>query len=263
MSLGLDLFFKEVLTNPTQSYGSESYGAGIKVSAPLMDGVTSEAHYSLVNQSVSLTPTLMACIPPNATTTCPSVAVKQAVLNGPQWVSTVGSTLTYSSLDNPKSPACRHPISVTIQHVPPIRHSRIRHRPYDEPMVLRFDRQHLLDKFVGLLRMGSHNAGDETHIDGGSLGIAQRAELTEGAHRGGNLDKIRFCPISIDPPQYRIRRAQIGCATRDGRCRPAKQDGAGESPHQATHVPSVVTGPLLPRQEYDCRPGNLRDRHTA
>src|SRR5260370_11161120 len=46
----------------------------------------------------------MACIPPNATTTCPSAAVKQAVLNGPQWVSTVGSTLTYSSLDNPKSP---------------------------------------------------------------------------------------------------------------------------------------------------------------
>jgi hypothetical protein len=64
-------------------------------------------------------------------------------------------------------------------------------------MVLRFDRQHLPDKFVGLLRMGSHNAGDETHIDGGSLGIAQRAELTEGAHRGGNLGKIRFCPISM------------------------------------------------------------------
>src|SRR5260370_14355909 len=78
MSLGLDLFFKEVLPNPTQSYGSESYGAGVKVSAPLMDGVTSEAHYSLVNQSVSLTPTLMACIPPNATTACPSAAVHQA-----------------------------------------------------------------------------------------------------------------------------------------------------------------------------------------
>ena len=104
MAVGLDLFFKEVLTNPYQSYGSESYGAGVKVSAPLMDGVTSEAHYSLVNQSVSLTPTLMACIAPNASTTCPSVAVKQAVLNGPQWVSTVGSTLTYSTLDNPKSP---------------------------------------------------------------------------------------------------------------------------------------------------------------
>ncbi len=104
MSLGLDIFYKEVLTNPTQSYGSQSYGAGIKVAAPLMDGVTSEAHYSLVNQSVSLDPTLMACIPPNASTTCPSVAVKQAALNGAQWVSTVGSTLTYSTLDNPKSP---------------------------------------------------------------------------------------------------------------------------------------------------------------
>jgi outer membrane protein insertion porin family len=104
LSLGLDLFFKEVLTNPYQSYGSESYGAGVKIAAPLMDGVTGEARYSLVNQSVSLDPTLMACIPPNASTACPSVAVKQAALDGPQWVSTVGSTLAYSSLDNPKSP---------------------------------------------------------------------------------------------------------------------------------------------------------------
>ena len=104
MALGLDLFFKETLTNPYQSYGSESYGAGIKISAPLIDGVTSEAHYALVNQSVSLNPTLMACIPPNASTACPSVVVKQAALDGPQWVSTIGSTLTYSSLDNPKSP---------------------------------------------------------------------------------------------------------------------------------------------------------------
>jgi outer membrane protein insertion porin family len=104
MALGLDSFFKETLTNPYQSYGSESYGAGIKVGAPLIDGVTSEARYSLVNQSVSLDPTLMACVPPNASTACPSVAVKQAVLDGPQWVSTIGSSLVYSSLDNPKSP---------------------------------------------------------------------------------------------------------------------------------------------------------------
>jgi outer membrane protein insertion porin family len=104
MSLGLDLFFKETFVNPTASYGSESYGAGIKVGAPLMDGVTSEARYSLVNQSVSLTPTLMECVPPNATTVCPSAAVKQAALNGAQWVSAVGSTLSYSSVDNPKNP---------------------------------------------------------------------------------------------------------------------------------------------------------------
>jgi len=104
LSLGLDLFFKETLSNPNQSYGSESYGTGIKLGAPLMEGVASEARYSLVNQSVSLNPTLMACVPPGASTTCPSIAVKQASLNGPQWVSTVGSTLVYSSLDNPKNP---------------------------------------------------------------------------------------------------------------------------------------------------------------
>jgi outer membrane protein insertion porin family len=104
MSLGLDLFYKDVLTNPTQSYGGQTYGAAVKVSAPLMDGLTSEARYSLTNQSVSLDPTLMACIPPNGATACPSAAVKQAALSGPQWVSTAGSTLAYSTLDNPKNP---------------------------------------------------------------------------------------------------------------------------------------------------------------
>jgi outer membrane protein insertion porin family len=120
MSLGLDMFYKDVLTNPTQSYGGQSYGAGIKVSAPLMDGVTSEAHYSITNQSVSLDPTLMACVPPNATTTCPSVAVKQAALDGPQWVSTVGSTLSYSTLDNPKNPheGLRATLSQDVASVP-------------------------------------------------------------------------------------------------------------------------------------------------
>jgi outer membrane protein insertion porin family len=120
LSLGLDLFYKDVLANTTQSYGGQTYGAGIKVGAPLMDGVTNEVHYSLVNQSVSLDPTLMACIPPSATATCPSVAIKQAALNGPQWVSTGGSTLTYSTLDNPKSPheGLRATLSQDVAGVP-------------------------------------------------------------------------------------------------------------------------------------------------
>jgi outer membrane protein insertion porin family len=120
MSLGVDLFYKDVLTNPTQSYGGQSYGAGVKVGAPLMDGVTSEARYALTNQSVSLDPTLMACVPPNAATACPSAAVKQAALNGAQWVSTVGSTLTYSTLDNPKNPheGLRATLSQDVAGVP-------------------------------------------------------------------------------------------------------------------------------------------------
>jgi outer membrane protein insertion porin family len=104
LSLGVDLFYKDVLTNPTQSYGGQTYGTTLKLAAPVADGLTSEAHYSVINQSVSLDPTLMACMPPNATTLCPSAAVKQAALAGPQWVTTVGSTLAYSTLDNAKAP---------------------------------------------------------------------------------------------------------------------------------------------------------------
>jgi outer membrane protein insertion porin family len=120
MSLGVDLFYKDMLTNPTQSYGGQSYGAGVKVNAPLMEGLTSEAHTSLTNQSVSLDPTLMACVPPNATTACPSAAVKQAALGGPQWVSTVGSALSYSTLDNPKDPhgGLRATLSQDVAGVP-------------------------------------------------------------------------------------------------------------------------------------------------
>jgi len=119
MSLGLDLFFKEVLTNPTQSYASESYGAGVKVSAPLMDGVTSEAHYSLVNQSVSLTPTLMACIRqmprPRA------IGRRQAGrAQRPQWVSTVGSTplIHRSTIPRARMRACAPSFARTWQASP-------------------------------------------------------------------------------------------------------------------------------------------------
>src|SRR5258708_10980637 len=41
---------------------------------------------------------------PNATTPCPSGAVEPVQPSGPQWVSTIGSTIAYSSLDSPKSP---------------------------------------------------------------------------------------------------------------------------------------------------------------
>jgi outer membrane protein insertion porin family len=107
MSLGVDLFYKEQLTNTTQSYGSTTYGAAIKLDAPIVDGLNTEARYSLVNQSLSLNPALMDCSPANPPPGCfangeASAAVKQAVLNGAQWVSSVGSTIAYSTIDNPK-----------------------------------------------------------------------------------------------------------------------------------------------------------------
>ena len=109
MSLGLDLFYNETLTNAYQSSGSTTYGASIRLDAPLTDNVTSEARYSLVNQSLSLAPNLMDCAPANPPPGCfangeASAAVKQVVLNGAQWISMVGTSLSYNTLDNPKDP---------------------------------------------------------------------------------------------------------------------------------------------------------------
>ena len=52
--------------------------------------------YSIYNQNVTFDPT--------STAAAPSLPVLQAALAGPQWVSAVGSTVTYNTLDNPKSP---------------------------------------------------------------------------------------------------------------------------------------------------------------
>jgi outer membrane protein insertion porin family len=103
MTLGLDLFGNQVLTNPNQSYGSTSYGAGVKLAAPITDTLGTEVRYSLVNQSLSLDPALMDCVPPHNCVAA-SAEVKQTALNGPAWVSTVGSTFIYSTLDNAKEP---------------------------------------------------------------------------------------------------------------------------------------------------------------
>jgi outer membrane protein insertion porin family len=102
-TLGLDLFGNETLTNSNQSYGSANYGAGIKLGAPITDTVSTEARYSLVNQSLSLAPALMDCLPQHDCVAA-SAAVKQAVLNGPAWVSDAGTTFLYSTLDNAKNP---------------------------------------------------------------------------------------------------------------------------------------------------------------
>jgi outer membrane protein insertion porin family len=102
-TLGLDLFGSQTLTNANQSYGSTNYGAGIKLGAPITDTVSTEARYSLVNQSLSLDPSLMGCLPSNGCVAA-SAEVKQAALDGPAWVSTAGTTVTYSTLDNAKNP---------------------------------------------------------------------------------------------------------------------------------------------------------------
>jgi outer membrane protein insertion porin family len=94
VSLGGDLFGKETFASPYQSYNSTFYGAKIIATAPLNDQVGVSWSYSIYNQALSLDPSVGTA----------SLPIQQAAAAGPMWVSSVGTGMTYSTLDNPKNP---------------------------------------------------------------------------------------------------------------------------------------------------------------
>jgi outer membrane protein insertion porin family len=93
VSLGGDLFAKETLASDYQSYTSTFYGAKIITTAPLNEQLGMSWNYSIYNQNLTL---------PAGTTA--SVPIQQAAAAGPMWVSSVGTGMTYSTLDNAKNP---------------------------------------------------------------------------------------------------------------------------------------------------------------
>jgi outer membrane protein insertion porin family len=94
MSLGLDLSGRQSDSSTYQSYSSTTYGAAITVGTPLTDTLALSWRYSIQNQSLALDPSQGVA----------SVPVQQAAAAGAQWVSSVGSGVTYDTLDNERSP---------------------------------------------------------------------------------------------------------------------------------------------------------------
>jgi outer membrane protein insertion porin family len=94
-SLGGDLFAKETTASTYQSYGMTLYGGKIVTDAPLTDTLSTELRYTLYDQAVTLDPT---------STAVPSLPIQQAALAGPMWVSSIGTGLTYSTVDDPRHP---------------------------------------------------------------------------------------------------------------------------------------------------------------
>jgi outer membrane protein insertion porin family len=94
LSLGVDLFGKETLASSYQSFDSTVYGAKFSAGTPLTDELGVTWNYSIYNQGLSLDPAVGTA----------SLPIQQAAAAGPMWVSSVGSTVTYSTLDNPKNP---------------------------------------------------------------------------------------------------------------------------------------------------------------
>jgi outer membrane protein insertion porin family len=96
VAAGIELYGKQNDPSPYQSYGSNIYGATMQFGTPLTEQIGVQWRYSIYNQDVTLDPTSLAA--------APSLPIQQAALAGPAWVSAAGSTVTYNTLDNTKSP---------------------------------------------------------------------------------------------------------------------------------------------------------------
>jgi outer membrane protein insertion porin family len=109
VSAGINLFAKQSVSNSYQSFGSETYGGTLTLGTPLTEQAGTQFRYSLYRQRITLDPALTDCTPANPPPGCfangeASVPVKQAALNGPAWVSSIGYTLSYNTLDNIRNP---------------------------------------------------------------------------------------------------------------------------------------------------------------
>jgi outer membrane protein insertion porin family len=96
ISAGIELYGKQTDASTYQSYGSDVYGATMQFGTPLTEQIGVQYRYSIYNQNVTLDPASLAA--------APSLPIQQAALAGPQWVSSIGDTVTYSTLDNNKNP---------------------------------------------------------------------------------------------------------------------------------------------------------------
>jgi outer membrane protein insertion porin family len=96
VSAGIDLFGKQSVANSYQSYGIDTYGTTFSIGTPINEQTNVLWRYSIYNQNVTLDPASLAAPA--------SLPIQQAAAAGPQWVSAVGDTISYSTLDNTKSP---------------------------------------------------------------------------------------------------------------------------------------------------------------
>jgi outer membrane protein insertion porin family len=96
VSAGVDLFARETESSSYQSYGTQSYGTTFQLGTPITEQIGMQWRYSISRQDVTLDPASLAATP--------SLPIQQAALAGPQWVSAVGDTVSYNTLDNTKNP---------------------------------------------------------------------------------------------------------------------------------------------------------------
>lgn len=96
VAAGVELFGRQTDTTSYQSYGTATYGGSLLFGTPLTEQLGVQWRYSLYNQNITLAP--------NANGLVASLPIQQAAAAGPAWVSQGGTSTTFSTLDNNKSP---------------------------------------------------------------------------------------------------------------------------------------------------------------
>jgi len=94
LSAGIDLFGRETFASPYQAFNTELYGGKIAVGTPITDTLGVSTNYALYKQGLSLDPSIGTV----------SLPVRQAAQMGSYWVSSIGNSVTYSTLDNSRNP---------------------------------------------------------------------------------------------------------------------------------------------------------------
>jgi outer membrane protein insertion porin family len=94
LSVGGELFGRQTFANSNQAFNTSLYGAKVSAGTPITDNLGVTWSYSIYNQGISLDPAAGAV----------SLPIQQAAQAGSYWVSSIGSGVTYSTLDNPKNP---------------------------------------------------------------------------------------------------------------------------------------------------------------
>jgi outer membrane protein insertion porin family len=94
ISAGADLFGHQTFANTNQAFNTSLYGARFSVGTPLTENLGVSYTYSIYNQGLSLDPALGTA----------SLPIQLAAQAGSYWVSSIGNTVTYSTLDNAKNP---------------------------------------------------------------------------------------------------------------------------------------------------------------
>ena len=95
LAVGADLFGRQTYANSNQAFNTSLYGAKFSAATPVNDNVGVSWTYSIYNQGLTLDPALGTA----------SLPIQQAAQAGAYWVSSIGNSLTYTTLDSGKNPS--------------------------------------------------------------------------------------------------------------------------------------------------------------